>query len=72
MPSSRLGFRNFIGQPQIQKTESPAIVTSESDGRKKDMKVVELRGPESEMTVRKKSLENFPLLKPRPKGRCKA
>jgi hypothetical protein len=72
MPSSRLGSRNFIGQPQIQKTERPTIVTSESVGRKKDTKAAELRDPESEITVRKKSLEICPLLKPRPKGRCKA
>jgi hypothetical protein len=71
MPFFRLGFRNSTGQSQIQKTKMSAIATSESDGRRKDTEAVELRGTEKEMTKRKKSPRTFPLLKPRPKGRCK-
>jgi hypothetical protein len=71
MPSSRLESRNFIGQLQIQNTEKPAIVTLANVRRKKDVKVAKLKGPEREMTERKKSMEIFLPLKPRPKGRCK-
>jgi hypothetical protein len=72
MPSSRLGSRNFIGQSQIQKIERLELVILESVGRRKDTKAAELRGPESKITVRKKSPKIFPLPKPRPRGRCKA
>jgi hypothetical protein len=69
---SRLGFRKSTGQSQIQKSKRSTIVISESDGRTKDSEAAESRNPEKEATKKKKFPCTFPLLKLRPKGRCKA
>jgi hypothetical protein len=72
MPFSKPKFPNFTELSLTQETERLAIVISESGRRKKDMKAAGLKALESKTTERKKSQEIFPLLKSRPKGRCKA
>lgn len=60
MPFSRLEFRNFIGQSQIQKTERSVIVILANVGRKKDTTAAGLKDPEKEMTVRGDIPGNLP------------
>jgi hypothetical protein len=62
-------LHRIVTNPENREVRNSHIGEHREEGRNEGSRV---EGPESEMTVRKKSPKIFPFLKPRPKGRCKA